>query len=203
MNFNSISQPKLIPFLTTAWLLLVAIHLVNLLFSMKLNYFGVIPREVSGLYGIVFHPFLHGSWSHLINNLISFSLFSALVWQFKPNRIWILLIMGGLLPGLLVWVFGRTSIHVGLSGVVYFLWAYVVFYGFVRRSIKSVVISVVVIFLYGGMAWGVLPIKAGMSFESHLFGMLCGAVIGYLYAKQDVKNSGSLRQKIESEITNL
>ena len=155
---------------------------------MKLNYFGVIPREVSGLYGILFHPFLHGSWSHLIHNLFSFSLFSALVWQFKPNRIWLLLLLGALIPGLFVWIFARTSIHVGLSGVVYFLWAYVVLYGFVRRSIKSVVISVVVIFLYGGMAWGVLPIKEGMSFESHLFGMLAGAVIGYMFAKKDAGN---------------
>ena len=200
---NSISQPKLLPFLTTTCILLVSIHLINLLFAMQLNYYGVIPRDSSGLYGIIFHPFLHGGWSHLINNLISFSLFSALVWQFKPNRIWTLLILGTLLPGLLVWIFARTSIHVGLSGVVYFLWAYVGFYGFVRRSIKSVVISVIVIFLYGGMAWGVLPIKEGMSFESHFFGMICGAVSGYIYAKQDMKNSGSLRQKIEKEITSL
>ena len=200
---NSISQPKLIPFLVTTWLLLIVIHLVNLVFAMKLNYFGVIPREVLGLYGVLFHPFLHGSWSHLLNNLISFSLFSALVWQFKPNRIWLLLILAGLLPGILVWIFARTSIHVGLSGVVYFLWAYVVFYGFVRRSIKSVVISVIVIFLYGSMAWGVLPIKEGMSFESHLFGMLFGAIFGYMFAKKDIKNSGSLRQKVEKEIVNL
>lgn len=198
---NAISKPKLTTFLAATWLLLISVHIVNLLFAMKLNYFGVIPREVGGLYGVFLHPFLHGDWSHLINNLISFSLFSALVWQFKPNRIATLVILGAILPGLLVWVFARTSIHVGLSGVVYFLWAYVVLYGFVRRSIKSIVISVIVIFLYGGMAWGVLPIKEGMSFESHLFGMICGAVIGYLFAKKDISNSGSLRDKIQREIS--
>jgi membrane associated rhomboid family serine protease len=187
-----IKRPKLIPFLTTSALLLVVIHVVNLILAMQLNRFGIIPREFSGLWGVLLHPFLHGNWSHLLNNIVSFSLFSSLVWQFKPNRMATLLILATILPGILVWIFGRSSIHIGLSGVVYFLWAYVVIYGLMLRSIKSVLIAVVVIFLYGSMAWGVLPIRQGMSFETHLFGMIMGAMMGYVFAKRDKKANPSL-----------
>jgi membrane associated rhomboid family serine protease len=166
-------------------LLCTVLQVVNSLPGINLNGLGVYPRSLSGLTGIFFAPFLHGGWAHLISNLIPFAVLGWLVCQYSIKRFWLVFIFTALGGGLLVWLFGRGNIHVGLSGVLYGLWGFLICYGLMLRSFKAIVISVVVVFLYSGFIWGVLPQRPHVSFESHLFGAIAGVLIGYYLAKKD------------------
>ncbi|MDP2635291.1 MULTISPECIES: rhomboid family intramembrane serine protease [unclassified Pseudoalteromonas] len=166
-------------------LLCTVLQVVNSLPGINLNGLGIYPRSLSGLTGIFFAPFLHGGWAHLISNLIPFAVLGWLVCQYSIKRFWLVFIFTALGGGLLVWLFGRGNIHVGLSGVLYGLWGFLICYGLMLRSFKAIVISVVVVFLYSGFIWGVLPQRPHVSFESHLFGAIAGVLIGYYLAKKD------------------
>jgi len=166
-------------------LLCTVLQVINSLPGIHLNGLGIYPRSLSGLTGIFFAPFLHGGWTHLISNLIPFAVLGWLVCQYSIKRFWLVFIFTALGGGLLVWLFGRGNIHVGLSGVLYGLWGFLICYGFIHRSFKAIAISVVVVFLYSGFIWGVLPQRPHVSFESHLFGAIAGVLIGFYLAKKD------------------
>lgn len=168
--------------------LCVFLQLVNTIPGVNLNGFGIYPRNISGLSGLVFAPFLHGGWTHLLSNLIPFSVLAWLVCQYSVKRFWMVFIFTAVTGGLLVWLLGRANIHVGLSGVVYGLWGFLISYGIIHRSLKAIAISIIVIVLYSGLVWGVLPKSLYISFESHLFGAIAGIAIGYYLAKQDRKS---------------
>ncbi|BDF93554.1 MULTISPECIES: rhomboid family intramembrane serine protease [unclassified Pseudoalteromonas] len=169
-------------------LLCALLQVINSLPGINLNGLGIFPRNLNGLSGIFFAPFLHGGWAHLISNLIPFAVLGWLVCQYSVKRFWLVFIFTALAGGLLVWLFGRANIHVGLSGVLYGLWGFLICYGIMHRSFKAIAISVVVVFLYSGLIWGVLPQRPHVSFESHFFGALAGIIIGYYLAKKDKKN---------------
>ncbi|WP_404340718.1 rhomboid family intramembrane serine protease [Pseudoalteromonas mariniglutinosa] len=172
-------------------LLCTLLQIINSLPGINLNGLGIYPRSLSGLSGIFFAPFLHGGWVHLLSNLIPFAVLAWLVCQYTVKRFWGIFIFTALVGGLLVWLFGRANIHVGLSGVIYGLWGFLICYGIMRRSFKAIVISVAVVFLYSGFIWGVLPQRVHVSFESHLFGAISGIIIGYYLAKHDRKHDSS------------
>ena len=138
-------------------LLCTLVQIINSLPGINLNGLGILPRNLSGLSGIFFAPFLHGGWAHLLSNLIPFAILAWLVCQYSVKRFWVVFIFTAVVGGLLVWLFGRANIHVGLSGVLYGLWGFLICYGIIHRSFKAIAISVVVLFLYSGLIWGVLP----------------------------------------------
>lgn len=160
---------------------------INLITNNALNQFGIVPRQTSHLSGIVFSPFLHGGWGHLVNNTIGFICLSFLCsLTFVRPRVELtkLMIFVGLIGGLLTWIFARPGMHIGLSGVIFGLWGYVTFNGFIRRNVKYILISLVAIIFYGGMFFGVLPTSRRISFEGHLFGALSGIIYCYLMRKK-------------------
>ncbi len=169
-----------------------ALQIINTLPGINLNGLGILPRQMSGLSGVFFAPFLHGGWPHLISNLVPFAILAWLVCQTSVTRFWLVFTCIALLGGLLVWLFGRNGIHVGLSGVIYGLWGYLICYGIMHRSFKAILISVAVVVLYSGLIWGVFPQRIHISFESHLFGAISGAFIGYIMAKRDKQKSPKL-----------
>lgn len=178
-------QFTFIPFISFVCITLISIHIMNILLGMQLNQFGIFPRHIDGLVGIFTHPFLHANWQHLLQNLISFSILVGLAWPLKATRIpWIIAITT-LGEGVLVWLFARESFHIGLSGVVYGLWAYILVFAVSIRSIKALLIAIVVMFLYASFIWGLLPVIPGMSFETHLFGALIGGGLARYFAKKD------------------
>ena len=178
-------QFTFIPFISFVCITLISIHIMNILLGMQLNQFGILPRHIDGLVGIFTHPFLHANWQHLLQNLISFSILVGLAWPLKATRIpWIIAITT-LGEGLLVWLFARESFHIGLSGVVYGLWAYILVFAVSIRSIKALLIAIVVMFLYASFIWGLLPVIPGMSFETHLFGALIGGGLARYFANKD------------------
>ncbi len=157
------------------------IHLFNFLSGYGLLDYGIFPRHVSGLSGIFFAPFVHGSFTHLVSNSIPLLGLLVILVIFYEKEFLRVLVGGSLLTGLLIWLFGRLSIHIGASGVVYCIAGFLVAIGIFRKDVVSLLVSILIISLYGGLVWGVLPIKPWISWEGHLFGMLTGIFLAYVF----------------------
>ncbi|OEC32618.1 rhomboid family intramembrane serine protease [Pseudomonas sp. 21C1] len=158
---------------------MVVAHLLNMLCGYSLNAFGLQPRSIHGLLGIVLSPFLHGSVGHLVSNAFPFAVLSALILTDGVGRYVAVSTVVVVIGGLLVWSFGRDANHIGASGWVFGLWAYLIAQAFYSRSFKRLFIALLVLSLYGGMIFGLLP-RHGVSFESHLFGALAGWFAAWL-----------------------
>ncbi len=165
-------------------LLISAIELINLLTNRSLNQFGLIPRQINGLFGIISAPFLHGSLWHYFSNIIPFTLFSVLMMQHGTARYIKVSLICTLVSGLLVWLFARQAIHVGASGLIYGYFGYLVLAGFLSGRIKLLLISLFVGISYGTLVFGILPIGRYISWESHLFGLLTGLFCAYYFNKK-------------------
>ena len=145
------------------------------------NSFGIFPRTLSGLKGVFFSPFIHGDIKHLYHNSIPlFVLFFSLLYFYRSIAVKVFL-YGSLLTGILTWLIARESYHIGASGIIYFLFSFIFFSGIIRKNYRLVAVSLMVIFLYGGMVWYVLPVKEGISWEGHLSGFLVGLVLAFVY----------------------
>lgn len=162
-------------------------ELVDLLvFSGALDGFGVRPREVAGLIGVLAHPFLHGGLGHLVSNTVGFALLAPLVIARGRRHYVLVWLVGTLLGGLGVWLVGRGgSVHIGASGVVFALFGYLLSAGWFERRFGTIVLSVFVLLVYGGMIYGVLPGQVGVSWECHLFGFLSGVLMAKLLARPE------------------
>lgn len=159
---------------------------LNTLLSINLNQFGIVPRSTKHLSGILFSPFLHGSWVHLLSNFIPFVILGGLIGLKNRWRFYLLFTIHIISTGSLVWLFARgNSVHIGMSGIIYAFWGYLIIYGLVRKKFIHIAISVLTLLLYGGLVIGVLPMNPGVSFESHLLGALVGALSGYMFARLD------------------
>lgn len=169
-------------------LICTVFFILNILLPINLNQFGIVPRSISHLSGILFAPFLHGSWAHLFSNFFPFIVFGALIGLKNIKRFWLLFIIHIISTGFLVWLFARgNSVHIGMSGVIYAFWGYLIVYGIVCRQFLHIIISLLTLLFYGGLVFGVVPTAAGISFESHLLGAVVGALSGYLFAKLETR----------------
>ena len=160
------------------------IYALNSILPFNLNQFGIVPRSTDNLLGILFAPFLHASWVHLFSNFFPFIIFGALIGLHNVKRFWLLFAIHIISTGILVWLFARgNSVHIGMSWVIYAFWGYLLVYGLVRRQILHIIISLLTLVFYGGLVFGLLPTRMGVSFESHMLGAVVGAVSGYYFAK--------------------
>jgi membrane associated rhomboid family serine protease len=155
------------------------IEIINILSGRVFISYGISPREISGLLGILLSPFIYGSIGHYLANIIPFGLFTFLILQQGTKKYLLVSLIGMILTGFAVWLIGSKGLHVGASGVVYSYFGFLVVNGLVSKDIKLIVISLLVFLGYGGMVWGVLPNQLGVSWESHLFGLLIGSTLGY------------------------
>jgi len=158
----------------------------SFILSSRLEQQGIAPRKISGLDGILWSPFLHGGFGHLIGNSIPFALLSGLALARGFTRYLsasaIIIVLGGLL----VWLFaiGNNEVHIGASGWIFGLFGYVVANAWFERRIRSIVAAVVAIVLYGStILFGFLP-SPGLSWEGHLFGFIAGVVAGRVLAQR-------------------
>ncbi|MFN8714912.1 MAG: rhomboid family intramembrane serine protease [Bacteroidota bacterium] len=173
---------ELFPF--TFVVLIWVVHILQGFFVHGLRDLALLPRHSEGLYGIVFHPLLHADFGHLFNNSIPLLVLGFLLYNaYKgiAGRIFFIIYF---LTGILMWFFARPSWHLGASGVVYGLAAFLFFSGIFRRHTKLMVISMLVVFLYGSMVWGVLPLDPTVSWEGHLFGALTGIMLAWVYRRE-------------------
>jgi membrane associated rhomboid family serine protease len=177
-------------------LLLWVVEFVDLLlFSSSLDRLGIRPRTVGGLVGVPLHPLLHLGLGHVAVNSIGLALFGGLVIFREERDFWTALVLGTLIGGLGVWLFGRPSIHVGASGVVFALFGYLLLTGWFDRSFGAILLSVVVFLLWGSALFGLSPMQVGISWEAHLFGFLAGGLTAWLRARRGRANV-SIRQSV-------
>lgn len=152
-----------------------AVSLVALGYGDALIYrLALVPRRVDGLPGVVGMPFVHGSFGHLMSNTIPLLVFGAFL-LLRGVRYYVSVSLGiVVLGGVLLWLFGREAAHIGASGVVFGYFGFLLTRGVYERSLQAVGIAVLVVVLYGGMIFGVLPGAAGVSWDGHLAGLVAG-----------------------------
>jgi len=154
----------------------------DLLLHGTLAQYGVVPRTMHGLLGIIFAPFLHASWSHISSNTLGVLMLGGLLILRNEEAFWVVSILGALTAGVGTWLIGRgNAVHIGASGVIFAYFGYLLFAGIFERRIGSLLLSVLVFLIWGGMLWSTVPsYGAGMiSWEGHL----CGLAGGIMAAK--------------------
>jgi membrane associated rhomboid family serine protease len=154
--------------------LLWIIQLSNWVLDLGPGDLGIRPRTWSGLIGVVFAPLLHGGVEHLLANSPPLVVLATTMLYLYPQSSVRVLPAVYLGPGIAVWLFGRSSVHLGASGLVYGLVSYILVAGLIRRDRRAIAASLLVCFMYGALVWGVFPIASGVSWETHL----AAAVIG-------------------------
>lgn len=150
-----------------------------------MNNLGIRPRNLSGLVGIISAPFVHASFEHLVSNTLPTGLLAAMMLYAYPRATRIALPLIWIASGLGVWLWARSSVHVGISGVTHGLMFFLFCIGLLRRDRLGVSISLLVFFLYGGMVMTVLPREQQVSFEYHLFGAIAGIIAAVLLFRLD------------------
>ncbi len=160
------------------WLL----ELLNwLLPQLQLDRYGIRPQDFSWLQGIIIAPLLHGSWAHLIANTPPLLIFGGLVLLQGLGIFWLVTLISMLVSGLGVWLFSPPyAVTVGASGVIFGYFGFLLSRGLLTRSKSAIAIFLLVIFLYGGMIWGVLPSSPNISWQAHLFGFIGGILAANL-----------------------
>ncbi len=152
-----------------------------------LDRYGIIPREWSGLIGVITAPFLHGGYGHLAANSIPFLVLGAFVILRGRMQFVLATLLITVVGGLAVWIVARTAIHIGASGLIFGYFGFLIMVGVLERSFKAILVAIAVGFLYGGLLWGVLPDQPGISWEGHLFGLLAGGGSAFLLADRKGK----------------
>ena len=165
---------------------LVGVHFVGL---------GVIPRTISGIPGIFFSPFIHGSYDHLLSNTLPLLVVGSGLIYFYREIAWNVISMIWFFTGFWVWLAARQDSHIGASGLIYGLVCFLFFSGIIRKDTRLLAVSLLVTFLYGSMVWGILPVDQSISWESHLFGSVAGIFCSIYY-----RNLGPQRPKSQWEI---
>ncbi|NEV94772.1 rhomboid family intramembrane serine protease [Psychroflexus sp. YR1-1] len=156
------------------------VYWVEIKFRFNFTSFGVYPREMKGLVGIIASPFIHSGIEHLYKNSIPVLVLTASLFYFYKDIAWKTLLYGLILSGLLTWLIGRPSYHIGASGMVYFLASFLFFKGLKSRNYRLIALSLIVVFLYGSLVWGTMPGKPGISWEGHLSGFVAGLVFSFI-----------------------
>jgi membrane associated rhomboid family serine protease len=173
---------ELFPF--TFVLLIWLIQLAQGFLETNWGIYAVYPRTLSGLLGIFTSPLLHAGWEHLLGNTVPLLVLGFLLFNsykgISGKVFWFIY----LLNGVLLWLFAREAIHLGASGVIYGLASFLFFSGFVRKNPQLGMISLLIVFLYGSMVWGIFPFDPQVSWEAHLYGAITGLMLAIVLRKQ-------------------
>ncbi|MFV7235000.1 rhomboid family intramembrane serine protease [Flavobacterium sp. ZB4R12] len=153
---------------------------------------GIYPRELSGLQGVLFSPFIHGDIEHLYNNSIPLLILLAALQFFYANQSIRVIGFGILLSGIITWVIGRDNYHIGASGLVYVLVSFIFFKGIQTKYYRLVALSLAVIVIYGGLVWYAFPSPETsgdkkISWEGHLAGLITGFALSLIYKTPEYK----------------
>lgn len=185
-------------FLIVIWL----VKIVEISNQTSFHELGVFPRDIKGFPGIILAVFIHADFNHLISNSISlFILFTGLLYFYRDLSYKVLIFIW-LISGAMVWLGARESYHIGASGLIYGIASFLFFSGIIRQDIRLMSISMLVVFLYGGLIWGIFPIFPKISWEYHLFGSICGLIAAIIYRKQGPQKhiwSWEQEEDLESE----
>ena len=186
-------------FLLVLWL----VKLIEIISEQDFYVFGIYPRELYGLKGILFSPFLHGGMNHLIDNSIPLFLLMVALFYFYHEIAFRVFLLSFFVTNIMVWLGARASFHIGASGLIYAFASFLFFSGIFRRYPRLVAISLLVVFLYGSMIWGLFPLDVTISFESHIYGSVVGLVMSIFYRKQGPQREKPIWESEEDEYTDL
>lgn len=173
-------------------LLLWLVYWLEIRFDFDFAENGIYPRTFSGLQGVIFSPFIHSDLNHLYNNSIPLLVLLAALQFFYSKQSIQVIVYGILFSGIITWIIGRESYHIGASGLIYVLFAFIFFKGIMTKYYRLVALSLAVITMYGGMIWYVFPHPEAsgnneISWEGHLAGLITGFVLALLYQTPEFK----------------
>lgn len=175
-----------IPFLSVLFLWVV--FWWGIRFQIDIESFGIYPRTLTGIRGVLFSPFIHGNLEHLYNNSIPLLILIAALRFFYRELTFQVLGYGLLFTGLITWVIGRESYHIGASGLVYVLVSFIFFKGIRTKYYRLVALSLMVIMVYGSLVWYIFPnVKEGISWEGHLAGLITGFAFAVSFKTPEYK----------------
>ncbi len=169
-------------------MLLWAIKLFEIFEKVSFTYYGLYPRSISGLQGIITAPLIHGSVDHLIANSVPLLILGPIIYFFYRPIAFQIFFWVYFITGLWVWVGGRHVIHIGASGIIYGFETFLFFSGVFRKDPRLLSLSLFVVFIYGSTIWGIFPLQRGISFESHFLGALAGLITAYHFRKEGPPN---------------
>lgn len=190
--------------------ILWVIFLLNDVFGLHWNDYGLVPRDIKGWMGIFTMPFLHGDMSHLFSNSIPLLVLLFSIFYFFYNKSMLILITTFVMSGVLTWFIGIEGVHVGASGIVYALAFFLITISILKRETKLMAFSLIIVFLYGSIVWGFFPQlfpNKHISWEGHLSGAITGIVQAFFF-----RNEGPVKkiyfedeedEDIDSEENNL
>jgi len=164
-------------FVVLLWL----IKLIEYEFAYRFSYWGILPRDLQGLRGILFSPLIHGDFAHLAANTLPLLVLIFSLFFFYRKAPYLIFLLLYLFSGVFVWLGGREALHIGASGLIYGLAAFLFLSGVLSHNIRLLTISLVVAFFYGGLFWGIFPIKPEISWESHLWGGISGFGLAFFF----------------------
>lgn len=162
------------------------VYWFELRFGVDFTTWGVRPRTALGLRGVLFSPFIHSGVQHLWHNTVPTLVLSAALFYFYKDISWRVLLWILILSGIGTWTIGRASFHIGMSGIIYGLASFLFFKGIRARHFRLIALSLLVVFLYGSLVWGTLPLDQKISWEGHLSGFIAGLVLGVFSFRESV-----------------
>ena len=196
---NSLIFPGI--FLVIIWV----VKFAELAFGTSFAFLGVYPREFFGLPGIIFSPLIHGDFEHLYANSAPILILMTTLFYFYRKIAFKIFFLIYIFTGIWVWIAARESYHIGASGLIYGLVAFLFISGILRKSPQLMAITLLVAFLYGGIIWGIVPDfypEKNISWESHLLGLVAGALLAIYFRNigpQRKKYSWDLEEEIDED----
>jgi len=171
------------------------VKLVEYEYGFKFSDCGLLPRNLTGLRGILCSPLIHSNFEHLAANTLPLFVLTFSLFFFYRKSSYTIFLLIYFFSGVFVWLGARDAMHIGASGVIYGLAAFLFLSGVISHNTRLLTISLIVAFLYGGLLWGIFPVKPEISWESHLWGAVSGFVLAFLY-----RNSAPIDQtRVEDE----
>lgn len=186
-------------------LLLILAYVLNFVFTLGWNNYGVDPRNIGQIWGIFTMPFLHGDVEHLFSNIIPLFVLTFGLFYFFRDKSVTILFMTYILTGTLTWSIGRSGIHIGASGMLYALAFFLVTISLIKQERSLMSFSLIVIFLYGSIVWGFFPQlfpDKNISWEGHLAGAITGIVLAWFYRKEGPVKKVYFEEEEEEEQPN-
>ncbi len=157
---------------------------IEITFGLDFGFLGILPRQTSGLVGILTAPLVHGNFQHILSNTFPLLFLGGVLYMFYNRIANQVFIQCYLITNFFVWLLARSSYHIGASGLVYALAAFLIAIGLFRKDFTSLMIAVIVIGLYGGLMYGILPVNNGVSWESHLLGAIVGVGTAWGFSRK-------------------
>ena len=171
------------PILTIVGLCWVVFLVNDGLLHGHLTRYGIAPRHLESLPGILWAPFLHASFKHLVANTLPLLVLGAVICVRSRSEFTLVTGVGILMGGTLTWLFARNADHIGASGLVFCFFGYLVSLAYFQRTPGTLILSVACVLAYGGIARGLLPTSAAISWESHFAGLLSGVAVAWFLSK--------------------